>query len=322
MVRGRVSVVIPGCNERFMQATVDSLLAGAEGDVEILPVIDGGPPNPLRDDPRVTPYHHAQQLGMRQSTNAAAQVATGQFLMKCDAHCIFAPGWDTALKTHCDGDWLAVPTRHSVDIHQWTVRPKDYNYHYLTWPFDLSMYGYGLHAKTFDWRTNKPVNARWADRPIDDLMSFQGSCWFMHVANFHRLYPRGLDHENYYFYQEAQEVGLTQWMSGGRCVINKHTWYAHLHKGNNALHTLDGREGRGFFLNVYRKRSAEKFAADYWLNDRLPQAQMTFVQFVERFLPLLDFVQGGERWPDDWREFARYQAAFETRPPDQIPVHT
>jgi len=330
VIKGRTTVIIPACNEGFLQATIDSLLAGAAGDVEIIAVIDGGPwPNPpLRDDKRLLVMRNNESIGMRPSFNAAAQIASGEFLMKCDGHCIFAPGWDAALKADCDENWLAVPTRHSIDGQAWKDNPmaaekavkfRHYNYHYLTWPFDLSMYGYGLHAKTFDWRENKVVNAALTE-PVDDLMSFQGSCWFVHASNFHRLGP--LDHANYYFYQEAQEVGLRQWMSGGRCVINKKTWYAHYHKGPNALHTFDGRSGRGFFLNVKRKRESEKFATDYWMNDRMPGAAMTFVQFAERFQPLLSRLTGGERWPEDWRDFEKHKAAFNARPAELTPAHT
>lgn len=333
MIKGRVSVVIPSCNEGFLIPTINSLLAGAHGDVEILAMIDGGPcpPFPATLDPRVRVAYNGQQEGMRQAFYRGALMATGEFLMKCDGHCIFAPGWDDALKADCDGDWLVVPTRHSIDGEVWKANPTDgakavkgrhFNYHFLTWPFDLGLYGYGLHAKTFDWNTNRVVNERWKSKPIDDLMSFQGSCWFMRAALFHRLWPNGLDHANYYFYQEAQEIGLTVWMSGGRCVVNKKTFYCHLHKGNNNLHTIDGREGRGFFLNVRRKRASEKYATDYWLNDRMPNAQRTFVQFIERFSDLLDLLTPPDRWPEDWRDFEKHKAAFEARPAELTPAHT
>jgi hypothetical protein len=52
---------------------------------------------------------------MRPMENAAAALATGEFLMKLDAHCIMAPGWDEALKAHCEPGDLLVPTRHSID---------------------------------------------------------------------------------------------------------------------------------------------------------------------------------------------------------------
>lgn len=340
MIKGQVSVVIPACNEGFLQATIDSLIAGAAGDVQIIPVIDGGPwPNPpLRDDKRVWVMRHNESQGMRQSFNAAAQIASGEYLMKCDGHCIFAPGWDRALKADCDGDWLVVPTRHSIDGEAWKRHPQDgttavkhrhFNYHYLTFPYSESMYGYGLHGKTFSPNRdrahprvpsmNARVNAMRAGYPIDDLMSFQGSCWFTPAASFRRLGP--LDWHNYYFYAESIETGMRQWASGGRVVINKNTWYAHFHKGNNNLHTIDGRVGRGFFLNVRRKRASEAFATDFWLNDRWPNTVLTFEKFIERFSWLMDLIPAGEKWPTDWQD-PKYRVDFLNRPPDAIPAHT
>ena len=320
--RGRTSVVIPGCNERFMGATITDLLQQSRGDVEILAVIDGGPmPDatcPLPTDPRVRIIRHEQLQGMRQSMNEAAQVASGEFLMKCDAHCRFGEGWDEILKADCADDWLVVPTRHSLDGQTWDARPRDFNYHYLTFPYAASMYGYGLHGKTFDWRLNKRVNEARAAYPIDDLMSFQGSCWFTPKASFLRLGP--LDWEHYYFYAESIEIGLRQWMSGGRVVINKRTWYAHLHKGNNNLHTIDGRVGRGFFLNLKGKRQSEAYATDFWLNDRLPHARMTFRQFMDRFAWLTNRIPTDERWPEEWW-LDKHRVDFLARTPDRIPAH-
>lgn len=320
-MKGRVSVIIPSCNERHLQVTIDSVLAGARGDVEVFACLDAWRPDPpLKDDPRVKVLHWPARTHMRPMENAAAEAATGEFLFKLDSHCILAPGWDASLKAHCEPGDLVVPTRHSIDEASWTLRPRDFNYSYLTWPFALSMYGYGLHAKTFGADVNRAINSERADVPVDDLMSFQGSAWFQRKADFDRLGP--LDHDNYYFYQEAQETGLRVWMSGGRCRIDKTTWYAHLHKGKDNV-GADGRQGRGFFLDVRRKRASEAFAADFWLNDRWPGATRTFVQFVERFQWLLDRVPDPrEQWPADWRDFEKHRGAFLARPADQIPAHT
>lgn len=314
MITGRVSIIIPARNEKYLQVTIDDLLAKARGDVEILVVLDGyWPDPPLKDHERVVILHKGTAEGMRPAINSAARMATGEYLMKCDAHCIFAEGYDEALKADCEDDWLAVPTRHSIDPDTWSPKWRHFNYHVLTFPYLPTMYGEGLHAVTFPWDANKAINAAYADKPIDDLMSFQGSCWFQKTANFHRLGP--LDHENYYFYQEAQEVGLRQWMTGGRCVINKKTWYCHLHKGKD--------QGRGFYLSLNRKRNSERYATDYWLNDRWPGATRTFVSLIEQFEPqIMRLTDPKYAWPADWRDFAKHKEAFESRPPEAIPAHT
>ena len=299
------SIIIPARNERYLQATLDNLLDAAAGEIEIIPVIDGPsnhPTGPSQKDARVKPIVNADPAGMRPAINAAAQKAKGKYLMKCDAHCIFPDGFDAVLKDGLAPDWLAVPTRHSIDADLWLPKWRHFNYHYMTFPYDLSMYGYGLHAKTYPWDENKRINEERAHIEVDDLMTFQGSCWFMHREAFFRLlHP--LDHENMYFYQEAQEVGLAFWLSGGRCVIDKRTWYAHLHKGSST--------GRGFYLSLHRKRKSEAYATDYYWNDRWTKATKTFRQYIEHFWP----VPG---WPEEWWD-PRHQRAFYAR--TELPPH-
>jgi glycosyltransferase involved in cell wall biosynthesis len=305
-----VSIIIPARNERYLQATIDGLLENAAGEIEIIPVIEGKTEHltgPSKPDARVRQVVHAEPKGMRPAINAGAGAARGRYLMKCDAHCIFAPGYDMELKQCCGLGDLVVPTRHSIHAESWTPKLRFFNYSYLTFPWTPTMYGIGLHAKTFDWDLNKQINAERAHLRIDEIMSFQGSCWLMHRDTFmRRLHP--LDHENYYFYQEAQEVGFKIWLSGGRCLVNKNTWYGHLHKASTT--------GRGFYLSLHRKRKSEAYAADYWLNDRWPPATRTFAWLVDHFWDSALLARHG--WPDDWQD-PRHENAFYNRP--EVPAH-
>jgi len=324
----KLSIIIPARNERFLQPTIDSLLAGATGDIEILACLDGyWPDPPLRDDPRVRVLHWSEPRGMRPSENTAIAVATGDVLMKLDAHCLVAPGYDEVLTAACEPGTLVVPTRHSIDPERWrtsaepatgverggAVKWRHWNYHILTFPYLPSMYGSGLHAVTFPWDQNKVINEERQAVLVDDLMSCQGSCWVQRKADFERL--GSLDHENYGFYGEAIEICNRVWMTGGRCVIAKGTWYAHLHKGRD--------EGRGFYLSLRKKRASEAYGTEFWLNNRWPGATRTFESLVEQFWPLISLMKDPRyAWPDTWRDFDRHRVAFETRHPDEIPAHT
>lgn len=320
MIQKRVSVIIPARNEKYLAATVRDLLANAEGDLEILVFLEGPQPDPqLPTDPRVQAIWHAVPQGMRPCINEGAARATGQYLLKCDAHCRFAPGFDTALKADCDRDWLVVPTRDSLDGETWARKRRDYNYSILTYPYLPSMYGEGLHAVTFPWDQNKTINAARAHRKVDDLLSAQGSCWFQHTQTF--LDDGPLDHANLYFYQESQETMLRRWMRGGRCVVNKRTWYAHWHKGKEST-GADGRPGRGYYLDLRKKRSSEAYSTDYWIHDRCPGATRTFVSLIEQFWPLIaEMTDPRYAWPADWRDFGKHRQAFYTRSPEQLPAH-
>lgn len=321
MQTGRVSVIVPSRNERYLQQTIDSLLVNARGDVEIVVVLDGGPwPDPpLKDDKRLVVIRHNESTGMRPSINEAAQVASGQFLMKCDAHISVEPGYDEALKADCDDRTLLVPTRHSLDPETWTVRPRHFNYTVLTYPFKSSMYGAGFHAVTYPWDVNRTVNKERADILLDPIIGAQGSLWFQRRDYFLSFPP--LDHENFGFYQESQECCLRVWMTGGQCLVSKKTAYAHMHKGKDHQ-GADGRRGRGFYLDLRRKRASESYMVDYCLNDRWPNRVRTFESLIEQFWPFMERMTD-ERysWPADWRDWEKHRAAFENRTPDQIPAH-
>ena len=91
----KVSVIIPSRNEQFMPQTVEDILAKATGDIEVIVILDGYWPDPiLPDHQNLILVHHGKPKGMRASINAGAAVATGDYLMKCDAHCMFGEGFD------------------------------------------------------------------------------------------------------------------------------------------------------------------------------------------------------------------------------------
>jgi hypothetical protein len=118
----KVSILIPSRNEQFLPQTVDDIFAKAAGDIEVIAVLDGYWPDPiLRDRPNLVLIHRGQAQGMRPAINSAARIAKGDFFMKCDAHCMFAKGFDETLKADCDGDWVVVPRRYSLD-------PRDFLY--------------------------------------------------------------------------------------------------------------------------------------------------------------------------------------------------
>lgn len=321
-IQGKVSVIIPARNEAYLQQTVDDLLAKAAGDIEIIVVLDGWWPNPaLKEDERVITLHRTEPKGMRPAINDAANMASGQYLLKTDAHCIFGEGYDEILKADCDYDWLVVPTRHSIDIPTWTIRKRDYNYSMLTYPFLESMYGAGFHAVTFNTEQNREINRQRAAFDIDDILSAQGSLWFQHTEYFLSFPP--LDHERLYFYQEAQCVMLRILAAGGRCVVTKKTAYGHMHKGKDHK-GADGRPGRGFYLDVRKKRAAEALMTDWCIKGwPWPNAIRSFESMIEQHWWLISQMKDPRyAWPNDWRDWEKHRAAFENRTPEQIPAHT
>jgi len=64
------------------------------------------------------------------------------------------------------------------------------------------------------------------DIPIDDLMCFQGSMWFMSRKHWDWLGGLATDMT----FAEHHEISMKTWLGGGRVVINKNIWYAHREK--------------------------------------------------------------------------------------------
>lgn len=283
----KVSVIIPSRNERFLVKTVTDLLQKAAGDIEVIVVLDERPPDePFPNDKRLTVLQQPTPKGMRAGNNWAASVATGDYLMKTDGHCLFAEGFDVAMAADCDDDWLAIPRRKRLNAEQWVVEDPErtpLDYHYLDCP-TTNPGGYQFHGVI--WLRRSIERYGKPEFLIDDTMSFQGSCWFMSRKHWDRL--GGMSEVGYgSFCQEPQELGNKTWLGGGRVVVNKKTWYAHLHKGKQY--------GRGYRQDKGELRRGHEWSARYWMGNKWPDRIRDFEWLVDKFWPVPE-------WPDNWRE--------------------
>lgn len=289
-----LSVIIPSRCEEFLQRTVDDLLNKAHGEIEVIVVLDGyAIQTPVRPDIRVKIISHGTQFdseGMRASINMGMALAKGDYVMKIDEHCILDEGYDVKLAADCEPNWVVIPRRYRLDVDTWGVLsdgrpPVDYNY--LAYPYQrYHDQTCGLHGE--EWK--RPDRA---DILIDDTVSCQGSCYFTtRKWWFEMIGP--LDDKNYGpFTHEAQEVCNKSWLGGGRVVVNKKTWYAHMHKGKRG-------KNYGFSNAQYRKHQDLKekgrlFCIDHWVNNKWEGRKRDFEWFFEHF----GLFPG---WKETWKE--------------------
>jgi len=74
-----VSIIIPARNEIFLQKTVSDLLTKAEGNIEVIVILDGYWPTPqLIEDTRLKIIHRGKPTGMRAAINAGVAIAKGK----------------------------------------------------------------------------------------------------------------------------------------------------------------------------------------------------------------------------------------------------
>lgn len=258
-----VSAIIPSRSDSYLQQTVSDLLDKAEGQVEVIVVYDGRwPEKPLKDDPRLVQMHHGMlddNIGMRDSINAGVAIARGEYILVIDEQCMVDQGYDLKLAADCQDDWVVIPRRKRLDADNWEIihdGRQDIDYMYIEYPYAKPLdKTQGLHGA--EWK--RPERK---DILIDDTPTMQGSCYFMKKS-----YWVDLDSSNYgTFTQEAQEVSMRVWLSGGRVVVNKKTWYAHFHKGKAG-------KGYGFTTEQYKRHceGMEKgrlYAINYWLTTK------------------------------------------------------
>ena len=295
-----LSVLIPARNELFLQKTIDCVLEAAEEDIEIIAVCDGYWPNPgIKDDPRVILIHHTEPRGQRQSINEAAKIARGKYVMKLDAHCSVGPGFDRILKADCEYDWTVVPRMHNLDITTFTAkylddpeqgirRGKVHDYMYISGPKHVKpMPGkgsqpYGFRAmyygKYAGAATKKPKKN---DKMLDETMACMGPGWFLHKDRFWEL--GGCDEKHGGWGQQGVEVSLKAWLSGGKLMVNKNTWFAHWFRGGEQPEGFKG--GFPYRMTGREVSNARKHSQDLWLNNKWPQQKRTIEWLVEKFNP-------------------------------------
>jgi len=302
----KLSVIIPSYNCKFVSKTVHDIFNKASGDIEIIVVLDNyWPDPPIPDHKDLIVIHKGQTTGMRNSINMGARIATGEFIMKVDDHCSFSQGFDEALKAHSEPHTISIPQRYSLDVINWIPIRKAVAYEYATYPYvylDRFRYGTGLVAKKYVGDDGIHVEntgfheyyKKEYEREqilIDEIMVFHGSCWFMPKDHFFSIDCLDEDHFET-LYQEPQELSFKTWLSGGRVIVNKHCWYAHMFKGPDF-----GPEKniRGYRLNLTAMRRTERFGTTYWMNDCWHKAEKPMEWLIEKFWPI-------PGWPENWRD--------------------
>jgi glycosyltransferase involved in cell wall biosynthesis len=265
----RTTLIIPSRKERFLNNTIQDALNNATGDLEIIVVQDGYiiPDNELIKDQRVH-YMHLPDMGhmqKRQGINAAVSIANGEFIMASDAHCMFGKGFDEILSRDCTDNMIMIPRRYKLEPISWTVN-KEWGYvDYEYWMYREYVKGI---LKPYRWSRPERENIM-----IDDTLAFQGSCWFMRKDYFKKMGFMKI--EGYTGWgQEDVELSMETYLAGGRIVVNKNTWYAHLFKGKTY--------GRMYHAPVSQTTETRNWAFNYWCIQRKDD----FLKVLKRFAPI------------------------------------
>lgn len=301
-----LSVLIPARNEQFLKQTVEDVLRNMRGDSEIIVVADGAwPLEPLDQHPRVQLVHMPTAIGQRAATNLAARISQARFVMKADAHVAVDEGFDVKL--------IAAAEQLGPDV---TQIPRQYNLHVFDWlcqgcgtrtyqgptptacatcgakgtpggPFERVIVWNAIRRRTDTWCFDSTLKfgyfGDYQHRPeghgdIADTMSCLGACWFVSRERYWQL--GGLDEVAGSWGNMGTELACKSWLSGGRMVTNKKTWFSH------CFRTQGGDFGFPYPLSGEQVERAREHTRRLSRNHAWPHQVRPLSWLVEKFWPV------------------------------------
>lgn len=281
----KVSIIIPSCNEKYLKRTLDNIYENATGDFEVLVGFNGPTDYPLIGNyPNLTLVYESKNIGLKPMINMLAKLANGEYIYKSDAHCAFGKGFDEILQEKMQDDWIVTPRFYVLDKNTWEWQDdRFYDYFYLCCPFTDPR---GLRFKAGGHWPERTKERLESHPDVDKTPSMHGSGWFVNREYFLKILDGFPETDPFGHAQEPIWLGLKNWLIGGKLMVNKKTWYAHLHQ--------DSKE-RGYPEDRAHTERTYNETADYWLRNKEPFLRQDFEWFVDKFTPM-------PTWPANWKE--------------------
>jgi glycosyltransferase involved in cell wall biosynthesis len=291
-----LSILIPARNEEWLSRTVANLLENIQGNTEIIVVLDGAWADPgIVDHERVTIVYLSESVGQRAATNIACKLSKAKYVMKCDAHTVWDKGFDVKMMADMQDDYTMVPVMMNLHAFDWVCPDGHRRYQGPSGvcrecgkPTEKDVI-FAPRKRTphstayrFDTKMHFQYHNEWKNKQEGDLvetLSLQGSCFMLTREKYWEL---NICDESWGSWgQQGVEVAVKTWLSGGRVLVNKKTWYAHLFRTQG-----------GDFSFPYKQRpeseiiALREFTKDLFMNNKWPLAKHTFQWLLDKFKPL------------------------------------
>ena len=288
-----LSVIIPARNERFLNNTIQDVLTHSEGDTEIIAVLDGQlPVEPIPDNPRLSLIIHSKSVGQRAATNEAARLSSAKYLMKIDAHCSFDQGFDVKMMRLMEEDITMVPVMRNLHAFDWVCEDGHRRYQGPSGPctecgkpttMDI-VWVAKTNPQSTAYRFDTDMHFQYHNEfgraqksDLTETMSLQGSCFMCTRDKYFELDLCSEDFNSWG--QQGVEVACKTWLSGGRVLVNRTTWYAHMFRTQGGDFSFPYENPQSKVVEN-RSLSKELFAGDKW-----DKAIRPFNWLIDKFNP-------------------------------------
>lgn len=317
-----LSILIPARSEMFLRRTVENLLQNIKGDTEILVGLDGewaDPPIP--DDPRVTIVYYGKSIGQRAMTNQLARLSKATYVMKLDAHCVMDEGFDVKMMDDMQPDWTMIPTLYNLHGFDWKCKKCGSQWYQSPTPTHCQkrikddvfvinpacdgkefekviLFKPRFHRRSYTYRFDKTLHFQYwgslANRKdnqgdLIESMSAQGSCFMLTRKKYWELDI--CDEQHGSWGQQGTEVACKTWLSGGRLMVTKKTWYSHLFR------TQGGDFGFPYPQSGKQMEHAREYSRHLFMDGKWKKAIHPLSWLLDKFAPVPEWHDGKETKP-------------------------
>ena len=291
-----LSVIIPARNEEFLNRTVDEVLDNSSDKTECIVILDGQwPIEPLLQHDRLKVIYHPVSRGQRASINDGVHISTAKYIMKLDAHCTLAKGFDEVLIKSAEElgrKTTQVPLQYNLHGFDWVCPDGHRRYQSPSGPCleclkpttKEIIWKKRESRRTWAWRFDKELHFQyWREYEKEhredyvETMSLLGACWFLDREWYWEL--GGSDEAHGSWGQQGTEIACKTWLSGGRLICNRKTWFSHLFR------TQGGDFDHPFPVTNGDVQKARDYSKDIWLNNRWDKAIYPLSWLIEKFNP-------------------------------------
>lgn len=293
-----LSILIPARREIFLAKTIEDILSAIEMDTEVIVVLDGEWADPvIEDDPRVNIIYLSQPIGQRAATNLACKLSRAKYVMKVDAHCSFDKGFDRKMIAEMKDNWTMIPIMRNLHAYDWVCECGHRKYQdkgikcekcgedmkmEMIWQprANTRNYTYCFDSEPH-FQYFGPLNSRpQSSGKIIETMSIQGSCFMLTRDKYWEL--NICDEELGSWGSQGIEVACKTWLSGGKVMVNKNTWYAHMFR-TKTVNSF----GFPYPQEEVKIQEAKAKVRDLFFNNKWPQAIHPLSWLIEKFWPIV-----------------------------------